>query len=339
LKPNFLEALELPAVQNKAAVALSGGIDSAALLWICLQQLGQDKTLAIHIDHACRSEKSRSEERQSTEKLCHQLGVPLKHISLKPQEHASEENLRKARYMALSKWGIEHKVDWIALGHHRDDQVETILHNLIRGTDLCGAGGMESQFLRHRQTFIRPLLTYSRRDLEQLCTQEGLPTFHDPSNDELCYRRNLIRHELTPLLREISPGFEQRLVQFGLSAKNWHQWGKDELLAKLDHAEWTEIFKNSSKSPSNEHIIAQWSFPRFIVQNLPQPLQQKWARQTLEDFGGGAQGLQRFHVETFAKFCASQALGACSINFPKGISLRARKREIVLIQRKTSRKA
>ncbi|NSW75943.1 MAG: tRNA lysidine(34) synthetase TilS [Candidatus Atribacteria bacterium] len=124
-----------------------------------------------------------------------------------------EEAARKARYLALregaQRWGASR----VALGHTLDDQAETILMNLIRGTGLRGLSGMRMQ----SDIFIRPLLTSSKREILEFLQEKGVPFVEDSSNRDVSFFRNQIRLVLMPLLEELNPRFKEALLRLSLN--------------------------------------------------------------------------------------------------------------------------
>lgn len=319
LKPEDLEALELPEPVHLGAVALSGGTDSVALLFLAQQRFGSEKICALHVDHACREESSRKQECDHVEKICLQLGVPLHRHTLNPSAQQSEERLRGERYLALSRMAVKLSCDWVALGHHRDDQLETILMNLLRGTDLKGLCGMPAFFERQGQMYARPLLRFSRENLESILMSSGLSAFEDPSNQSDVYHRNRVRATLLPLCRELAPGYEERVLQLSASIQDWVSWSREELEHRLLGLSWT----------SRESGLS--SFPREPLQALPLPLLSLWCYDILGERAGGAKSITRQHVRDLGTFIKSDQLGPHPHPFPANVRFRARKREILIL--------
>jgi tRNA(Ile)-lysidine synthase len=320
LKPKVcLEALELPDPDRFGAVALSGGTDSVALLGLMQQKFGSHKVIALHVDHACRDEASRQQECSHVEHVCTQLGVELRRHTLKPSELKNEESLRTERYLALSQMAKRNSCEWVALGHHRDDQLETIFMNLLRGTDLKGLCGMPAFFERHQQIYLRPLLKFSREDLERVVLAAQLTAFEDPSNQTDRYHRNRVRSGLLPLCRELAPGYEERVLQLSESIQDWVSWSQEECEQRLKSFTWT----TPEEGPC--------SFPREPLQALPWPLLNLWCHQTLVERTGGAKAITRQHVRELATFIKSDQLGPHPHPFPKNLRFRARKRELLIL--------
>ena len=186
--------------------AVSGGGDSVALLHLLRshrEQLGLCLS-AAHYHHGLRETADRDEA--FVRELCAALDVPLAVGRGDVKAYAAqtgmsvEEAARKLRYeFLLSQPGL------VAVAHNADDQVETVLLNLLRGTGLKGLGGMESR----RGRVVRPLLWVTRAEIEAYLKEHGLSYCTDETNGEDDALRNRLRHHVVPLLRQENPSLEQ----------------------------------------------------------------------------------------------------------------------------------
>lgn len=194
-----LPKLELP--HGPMVVALSGGADSAALA-LLTREAGRD-TSALHVDHQLPGSPRMSEAARA---IAAGLGITLDIRKVVVAEGASpEEQAREARYQALSESGGP-----ILTGHTRDDSVETMLINLIRGTGSSGMTGIP----RFRPPHVhRPLLEITRSETREIATLAGLPFADDPMNRDMSLTRNRVRLEILPLLRELNPQVEAALAR------------------------------------------------------------------------------------------------------------------------------
>jgi tRNA(Ile)-lysidine synthase len=198
----------------RALVALSGGPDSCALL-AALAALKAELNLdlsAAHINHCLRGNES-DEDEQFCRELCSELGIEL-HVEKMPvvSTHQSEAVLREVRYDLLFSIARNTHCSAVVTGHNKDDQVETMLFRMFRGTSPAGLRGME----RVRQVelglaILRPMLTQSRSEVESYLQRIELTPRIDSSNAGINYSRNYIRNELTPLIEARFPGFKQRI--------------------------------------------------------------------------------------------------------------------------------
>lgn len=196
----------------RVGVAVSGGPDSVALL-AALRELQPtwDLTLVVaHVDHGLRQEAAR--DREMVKELCRRWELPCAVRELSPGGRKSgvEVWARRERYRFFAEVKEAYRLDRMALGHTQDDQAETILFRLLRGSGRNGLGGIPP--LREGW-LIRPLLACSRREVLAYLTEQKLPFAMDSTNADTTYTRNRIRHLLLPLLeREFSPRVRQHLA-------------------------------------------------------------------------------------------------------------------------------
>jgi|ACXJ01.1.fsa_nt_gi tRNA(Ile)-lysidine synthetase, N-terminal domain len=183
---HLLSRCLFPPPGTEISCAVSGGADSLALL-VLATKAGCHPT-AIHVDHGLREGSGR--EAEVVEKAAKQLGAQFRSekIKLNPGPNL-EARARAARYGVLPKD--------VATGHTADDQAETVLLNLLRGSGLDGLVGM-------RAGFHHPILRLRRYETEEVCRRSGLIPLHDPTNDDPVFLRNRIRHQLLPLCSEIA---------------------------------------------------------------------------------------------------------------------------------------
>ena len=185
-------------------VAVSGGADSVALLCMMHEQ-GTD-IAALHCNFHLRGEESERDERFVSD-LCQKLHIPLHVKHFDTRSYAKEHHIsiemaaRELRYTWFEEKRQELGAEDIAVAHHRDDQAETVLLNLIRGTGLRGLSGMHPR----SGHIVRPLLNWSRQDILDYLSRIGQDFITDSTNLERDALRNRIRLDVMPLLREINP--------------------------------------------------------------------------------------------------------------------------------------
>ncbi len=196
---------------NCYLVALSGGADSVALLLV-LQKLGYEVE-AAHCNFHLRGEESEYDE-DFCRVLCRQRGIPL-HVThfdtpteAKKKGESIEMAARRLRYAWFEELCAERSCTAVCTGHHRDDNVETLLLNLCRGTGIHGLTGMAHR----RDNVVHPLLDATRAAILAFLEEEGQGHVTDSSNADTHFKRNLVRHELLPLLRRLNPSIEQTLL-------------------------------------------------------------------------------------------------------------------------------
>ena len=200
---------------SRVLVAVSGGADSVALLHL-LHRTATSRRLHLesaHLDHALRPDSPA--DAAHVEGLCARLGVPLtaRRIDVAALARAGkggvEEAARDARRTFLMAVAQEKGCGLVALAHQRDDQAETFLLRLLRGAGSAGLAGMRPL----EPPFVRPLLAFSREELVAWLAREGIAWREDPSNLDLAFTRNRVRHELLPQLESYNPAIRDRLVE------------------------------------------------------------------------------------------------------------------------------
>lgn len=227
--------------QESLIVGVSGGPDSLALLHILAAlrvELGL--TLVVgHIDHQLRGDTSRADA-EFVSQTCQQWNIPchIEHIDVariaKEHSYTIEEAARRVRYSVLNKLAKQHQARWVAVAHNANDQAETVLMNLIRGTGLAGLTGMDTtsnlSYVHMLPTnkepslarILRPLLDIPRTDIEAYCGLHQLTPRIDETNTDLRYTRNKLRHQIIPLLKEINPSVQDAILRMAdnLRAEN-----------------------------------------------------------------------------------------------------------------------
>ena len=182
---------------------ISGGADSVCLLFVLknlCEELGME-LIAVHVNHGIRGEEA-MEDQRFVENLCERLGVKIRICSGKVPELAKAEKLseeeagRIFRRQCFEKICKEEKADKIVLAHHRDDNAETFLFHLSRGSGLKGAGGMRPV----NGSYVRPLLGVGRKEIESWLEEQHISWRTDSTNLEDEYTRNRIRHQILPTL-------------------------------------------------------------------------------------------------------------------------------------------
>lgn len=191
---------------DSVVVGLSGGADSVCLLHVLLelQKPMRLQVCAVHVNHGIRGAEAARDE-QFCKSLCAKWEIPLtvRRFDVpqlcKSSGESAEECGRRLRYAAFSE--IAGETAKIATAHNADDNAETVLLNLTRGTGLRGLCGIPPV----RGQIIRPLLFCTRAEIERYCAENGLDYVTDSTNLCADYRRNRIRHEVLPILKDLNP--------------------------------------------------------------------------------------------------------------------------------------
>lgn len=190
---------------RRTLVACSAGADSVALA-VALASVPNACVLA-HIRHDVRDDQSTAEDLAHVNNLARHLGVACTQARVRVRSLPGnlEANARNARYEALIGLAREHDCPFIATGHHADDQLETLLLHLMRGSGTRAMGGMRAKTQIGDRTLLRPMLSITRSEIESMLSELGVQWRHDQTNDDAGYTRNRIRHELAPLLKRLDP--------------------------------------------------------------------------------------------------------------------------------------
>jgi tRNA(Ile)-lysidine synthase len=273
---------------DRVLVAVSGGADSVALLHLlhALAPTFPLTVLAAHLDHGMRPESPKDAE--FVRRLCAGLDVVLFEGSvdvpaLAARRHRGlEETAREARRQFLCEAAARQACAAIALGHHRDDQAETVLFRLLRGSALSGLAAM-----RPRSTlFVRPLLSFSRQQIRDFLAAQRLTFVEDASNSDVTFTRNRIRHQVLPLLRDFNPRIDEHLTRFSSRlALEEDYWEGEErrLLAELGRVGDAEV-----------------RFERGGLLALHPAVRLRLLRRALLSVRGDLQGVASCHIEGIA---------------------------------------
>lgn len=256
LRPTLLLPLEVglrrcTALGTHVLVAISGGADSVALLRGLLQLREPLKLMlrAAHLNHQLRGADADADA-EWVATLCQRFEVPCD-VQVAPiralaeqTRRGLEETARDARYEFLQATATRHGCDVVATAHTADDQTETVLHHILRGTGLTGLRGMEwSRSLGDSTRLIRPMLAIRRAEVEEFLTELGQDFRQDATNQDVSLTRNRLRHELLPRLeQDFNPRVREHLCQLAEQAAGCEEASRiaaDTLLdaALLDHSE------------------------------------------------------------------------------------------------------
>ena len=277
-------------------VALSGGADSTALLH-AFHNLSEPLNLTLHIahfDHNFRPEAA--EDARFAASMAHQLGLPFitEHadpIAYQRQHRISsfEAAARELRYRFLGRAAQSINASAVALGHNADDQAETVLMHLIRGSGLDGLRGMDILTTWHSSdalqqvNLFRPLLTVTKDQLRHYCEQRHVPYREDPANRDMRFTRNRVRHQLLPTLRQYNPRISEALVRLAQTASQETSYLEEQ----------TEQAWQLSAHPEADRI----TLDRPSLISLPAAMQVRILRKSYETLIGSTRRLQASHID------------------------------------------
>ncbi|MBN2008294.1 tRNA lysidine(34) synthetase TilS [candidate division KSB1 bacterium] len=225
---NTIDTYHLLSKGDSVLIAVSGGVDSVVLTHV-LWRLRESWRLTlhlIHIHHGLRGEEADRDE-QFVQEFGASLNIPVLpqrvDVNGYVQEHRTsvEDAARTLRYQCFQEVLESQPADVVALGHHADDQAETILDHFIRGSGPAGLSGMR----RKNGPFIRPLLDVTRQEIETYAHSEGLKYIIDSTNADIRFKRNKIRHRLIPFLKdEFNPSIVDGLLRTGTVFSQVHDY-------------------------------------------------------------------------------------------------------------------
>lgn len=236
--------MDLPGV-----IAVSGGPDSIALAHACVALWQQQRLAQVklaHLNHQLRGADSDADETfvkslpltwNLLQLRCHTHRIDVALVARQKGDNLENAG-REARYHWLTEIAQRENASWVATGHTADDQAETVLHHLLRGSGLAGLAGMaEGRPLAPGIDLVRPLLTIRRAEIMAYLQENHLTYCRDASNEDLTFTRNLIRHKLMPVLeRDYNPQLVEVLGRTALQLRDI----QDEL-AKQAHALLTNV--------------------------------------------------------------------------------------------------
>ncbi|MBR1845918.1 MAG: tRNA lysidine(34) synthetase TilS [Oscillospiraceae bacterium] len=211
---NFCRRAGFPLTDGvRVLCAVSGGLDSMVLLHLLWtwRQAGEISLTAATFDHQLRPQSEADARFVADWCRAHEIpcGIGTGDVAVYASEHGQtvEEAARNLRYAFLERAAEEAGADYIATAHTADDNAETVLLHLLRGSGLTGLGGIPPR----RGRIIRPLLEITRKEIESYARAYDIPHREDESNRDTAYTRNYLRHEVLPLLREKNPNLAKAL--------------------------------------------------------------------------------------------------------------------------------
>ncbi|MCR4807435.1 MAG: tRNA lysidine(34) synthetase TilS [Lachnospiraceae bacterium] len=291
----------------KVIAGVSGGADSVCLLRM-LDEMKEELRLTIvcvHIEHGIRGEESRA-DRDFVRDLCRKLDIGLKIYEEDVPGLARERSLtleeagRYVRYEAFRKELEANDADVIAVAHHKDDQAETVLFNMIRGSGLKGMSGMAPVNGR----VIRPLLILTREEIEGYLQRIGQDHRIDSTNEDPGYTRNAIRGGVIPKLREIADGAVDHIVQAAYEAREADDYIRSRAAEVYERAVGRQdnLFTVKIEELTKEPPIIQ----RYVLRSI------------LTELYTSHKDLEALHVKSLAGLCSKQS--GRYLDLPRGMA-------------------
>lgn len=295
---------------ESVVAGVSGGPDSVCLLHLlrgAAEQL-DIRLYALHVNHRLRGEEALSDERY-VQALCAELGIPLQVVSCDIRTYARQRSMsleeagREVRYAEFARYAAETGASRIAVAHNRNDQVETVLLNLLRGAGLEGLKGMDYR----RGMIIRPLLDVERCDIEAYCRDNGLEPHQDSSNLERDYTRNRVRLDLLPSLNS--------LFHSGVSESIWRMSS----LARIDSEYLEEVSREAFRHCLAAESDREVKLVLEKLKELHEAIRARVLRQGIEKVAGSLKGIGYVHMQELLQLVAKAHTGT-ETTLPGGIN-------------------
>ncbi|MDD2582659.1 MAG: tRNA lysidine(34) synthetase TilS [Desulfuromonadaceae bacterium] len=276
-------------------VALSGGADSSALLDLLSRLPDYNLRLIVaHLNHCLRGAESDADAefcRMAASHYC--IPFEVRRVDVTGMAADGGLNLedagRRARIQFLGEVRSRYDAAAVVLGHHADDQAETVLMRLLRGSGMTGLSGMT---FRNAYGFVRPLLEISRPEIEQYLVGLGLNWREDASNSDTMYLRNRVRHQLLPLLEEYNPAIRSCLASTASILS-----GDEELLAELAEQAFTEACRTVDGAVVCS--VAQ-------IRTLNIALRRRVLRHGFKQLAGSLDGVSQRHIDAICDLIDSE---------------------------------
>lgn len=264
----FLKEHNLTSPEKTFLVGFSGGCDSLCLLDI-LNNFSKKygfKLIALHLNHNWRGEESLQDE-QNCKKFCEKMGIDYVSEVLENGER-TETFAREARYSFFLRHAKKYPDSAIFTAHTRTDNAETIIYRLAKGTGIKGLQGIPSKRMLEDIPVYRPLLTISRRQIQDYCNSKGLVANTDSSNLDITYKRNFIRHKIMPLFEEINFNAEKSIASLAKLSISYTNI-VDEYLALIrkDITEGKKIKTEKFKKLSDD-VMRKFIYDACLKKNL-----------------------------------------------------------------------
>ena len=312
---------------DKVVIGVSGGPDSMTLLNI-LNNLKEKLNIEIyvaHINHMIRKEAD--EETKFVQEFCNKIGVKFYLNKIDVESEAkklkigTEEAGRNIRYEFFNEVLDKVKGNKIATAHNSNDNAETVLMNIIRGTSVSGLKGIEKV---RENKYIRPIIECNRSEIEEYCKEQRLDPKYDKTNLENIYTRNKIRNLLIPFIEK---EFNPNIIE-GINRLSNIAYEEEEYINKIVKKEFKRLLicvNKDEKECKNEIILNMKEFN--LLDNV---IKSKLVLYTISKVAGSATGIEKVHVDDIIKLCKNN-IGNKFLIPKKGIKVYVKKGKIFFI--------
>ncbi len=244
-------------------VGVSGGPDSVALLDVLCSPSLHAHLIVAHVNHGIRGTASDADEK-FVRKLAKSYGLKceVKRVKLAGKMH-QEELGRKIRRGFFEKLRIKHSAKWILTAHTRDDQIETIILNFLRGSGPAGLAGMKVR----RSFYVKPFLKTPKAEILKYLKDKKLKFRTDATNNDTSYRRNFVRKKILPLFAKVNPSFRKTLLRNAATFRSLSVWTNRQAEQFLNGSDSFSA-KEFQKLPlAMRRAVLQGSFQKFSKQS------------------------------------------------------------------------
>lgn len=322
----FIHLHGLLAGARRVLLAVSGGADSTALLYLLasLRVKGsiEAELVCAHVNHQLRGAASDEDERFVVEQAAG-LSLPVVTTAVDVRAHARTHRLsletaaRQLRLASLSRLAQEYDCTWVATGHQKNDNAETIIHRLRRGTGMRGLAGIRPvRPFDDNLWLARPLLCLTRDELVRYLESRPIPWREDHTNVDVAHTRNFIRHKLLPFLQHESRGsLVEELSELAESAGRLY-----ELVRRRAEEAWPKLVR-----PGEMRVALEASG----LASLPEPVAVELIRRALAGLGSGERDLTQRHYRAVLQL-ARQPVTARSVSLPGAFVARYEEGRIIL---------
>lgn len=298
-------------------VGVSGGPDSIALLY-CLNKFKNMlnyKIVCAHINHLIREDSTDDEE--FVEKTCENMQIPfykkrenILELSQKLKK-GTEEMGREVRYKFFDEVYKKENANRIAIAHNRNDNAETMLLNIVRGSGMAGLEGIQAE--EYGGKYIRPLIDVSRKEIEDYCEKYRLHPRIDSTNQENIYTRNIIRNEVLPILNSINPKIEESLSRLSKIIREENEYV---------NLSMQKVYKAKS------HIsVGEISFDINEFNEEPKTIRQHLVLYTINNLVGNVRNIEKANIDDILRLAESN-IGNKYIELNKKIKIFVKNKKI-----------
>ncbi len=322
LEEKFLKTVKennLIKANDVIVVGVSGGPDSIALLY-CLNKfkdLLKYKIVCAHINHLIR--KDSTDDEKFVENVCQNLNIPFYKkreniIELsKKLKKGTEETGREVRYNFFDEVLKKEGANKIAIAHNKNDNAETIILNLTRGSGLNGLEGIQP--IEYNK-YIRPFIDISRKEIENYCDKYNLQPRIDSTNKENIYNRNIIRNEVLPILRQINPNIEESLSRISKIVK--------------EENEFVNSYTEKVYKAISQISVGKISFELKDFNNESRTIKQKLVLYTINELVGSTRNIEKTNVDDIIKL-AENNVGNKFMELNKKIKIFIKNKKIFFV--------